>query len=48
MKTRCVREIPWNFSKFLLNQEGKVLHLYYPELNFHHLELDILRYLRPR
>ena len=39
------KEIPWNFSKFLINREGKLLKYYNPRINPVGMIPDIEMYL---
>ena len=32
-KKKLAKEIPWNFAKFMINSEGKVLSYYNPRVN---------------
>ena len=32
-KKKRAKEIPWNFAKFMVNSEGKVLRYYNPRVN---------------
>jgi len=38
---KTIQEIPWNFAKFLLDRDGKVIKLYNPDIPAESLETDI-------
>ena len=39
------KQIPWSFSKFLVDKEGKVLKFYFPNFAMKNIEKDILEKL---
>ena len=39
--TKTFQEIPWNFAKFLVNSEGKVVKMYAPDVKPESIETDI-------
>ncbi len=44
-KKKEVKEIPWNFAKFLVNDEGKVIQYYNPRIDPQAIMADIKKLL---
>jgi len=40
-KSQTIQEIPWNFTKFLVDADGKVLKFYTPTTKPHEMEKDL-------
>ena len=40
------KNIPWNFAKFLVDQEGKVKHYYEPQIDPDNMKEDIEQMLK--
>ena len=40
------KQIPWNFSKFLIDKDGNVISFYRPQINPLDMEEDILEQLK--
>jgi len=46
MKSELVNsEIPWNFAKFLVNKDGKILKYYNPSIKLEIIQSDIKKYI---
>eukprot|EP00331_Platyophrya_macrostoma_P026559 CAMPEP_0176439992 /NCGR_PEP_ID=MMETSP0127-20121128/20294_1 /TAXON_ID=938130 /ORGANISM="Platyophrya macrostoma, Strain WH" /LENGTH=96 /DNA_ID=CAMNT_0017824409 /DNA_START=217 /DNA_END=507 /DNA_ORIENTATION=+ len=43
--TKTFQEIPWNFAKFLVDSEGKVVKMYPPDVNPETIEAEIEKLL---
>jgi len=43
---KTIQEIPWNFAKFLVDRNGKVVHLYNPDVAAESLDKDIQELLK--
>eukprot|EP00340_Litonotus_pictus_P006214 CAMPEP_0170515294 /NCGR_PEP_ID=MMETSP0209-20121228/1738_1 /TAXON_ID=665100 ORGANISM="Litonotus pictus, Strain P1" /NCGR_SAMPLE_ID=MMETSP0209 /ASSEMBLY_ACC=CAM_ASM_000301 /LENGTH=120 /DNA_ID=CAMNT_0010799705 /DNA_START=204 /DNA_END=566 /DNA_ORIENTATION=+ len=47
MKTKDgLKNIPWNFAKFMVDYDGKVLKFYGPKVTPKELEVDVISYLK--
>jgi glutathione peroxidase-family protein len=44
-KKKVAREIPWNFTKFLVSGDGKKIKFYHPRVNPVKIRPDIEKYL---
>ena len=47
-KTDTAKEIPWNFAKFLIDREGKVVNFYPPDVKPNVLAPEIEKLLKNR
>ena len=44
--TKTAKQIPWNFAKFLLDRDGKVVKFYGPRVEPNKMEDDIVALLK--